>query len=277
MNTNPPDYLTTSDVVYLASIIGVEDGVFIVGGQSLNLWAERYSDRFPELDAYGPFTSKDIDYFGHRQAAAKLANALDGELLCPSMDDATPNTAVVRATINGRLVVIDFIASVLGIMHVDHLKRHAVQITARMRGVDGSHHGSIAIPVMHPVHCMISRIANVLSPATRRQDDNAMRQLAASRWVVYGYLQEMLESSEIRAATDVVQDLYDYIRSDQFGRTAHEHVAFDPLDIIRSVAHDTRFDQRFRAITIAKMIRDTEQRRTRRAKDRARRQTERRA
>jgi hypothetical protein len=153
----PPDYLTIDDVLSLASIIGLKDGAFIVGGQASNLWAERYSGRFPELEAYGPFTSKDIDYFGHRQAAKKLADALGGEVRYPTMDDETPNTALVQATINGRLVVIDFISKVLGIARTDHLKRNVVEITARVREVDGPPRGSIAIPVMHPLHCLRAR------------------------------------------------------------------------------------------------------------------------
>lgn len=39
-------------------------GAFLVGGQALNLWAERYSAAAPELDSYGPYTSKDVDFFG---------------------------------------------------------------------------------------------------------------------------------------------------------------------------------------------------------------------
>lgn len=39
-------------------------GAFLVGGQALNLWAESYSAAAPELDSYGPYTSKDVDFFG---------------------------------------------------------------------------------------------------------------------------------------------------------------------------------------------------------------------
>ena len=70
-------------IVYdLAGILQLSDKAFIVGGQALNLWAERYSE-VPELAAYGPYTSKDIDYFGRREAARKLADALGGTLRIP--------------------------------------------------------------------------------------------------------------------------------------------------------------------------------------------------
>lgn len=111
----PTGAFTAEDVIAVASVIDLEDGAFVVGGQALNLWAERFAARTRELVAYGPYTSKDIDYFGYREAAAKLAKALGGKVSYPPLGDATPSTAVVMAEINGKPVQIDFIASVLGV------------------------------------------------------------------------------------------------------------------------------------------------------------------
>lgn len=55
----------------------------------MNLWAEFYSAA-EELHAYRSYTSKDIDYFGQREAAQKLAVALGGKVLIPNVDDQTP-------------------------------------------------------------------------------------------------------------------------------------------------------------------------------------------
>jgi hypothetical protein len=55
--------MLSAKIVYrLASILTLSDGAFIVGGQALNIWAERYS-AVAELADFGPYTSKDIDYF----------------------------------------------------------------------------------------------------------------------------------------------------------------------------------------------------------------------
>jgi hypothetical protein len=53
--------------------------------------------RAPELAEFGPYTSKDMDYFGRVQAEEKLADALGGTVSTPEMDDATPHTAIVEA------------------------------------------------------------------------------------------------------------------------------------------------------------------------------------
>jgi hypothetical protein len=38
--------------------------IVVVGGQAVNFWADRYSPDKPELLAYRPFTSRDLDLLG---------------------------------------------------------------------------------------------------------------------------------------------------------------------------------------------------------------------
>ena len=210
---------TAGDVIAVASIIDLEDGAFVVGGQALNLWAERFSARTRELAAYGPYTSKDIDYFGHREAAAKLAAALGGRVFYPPPGDATVSTAVVEAEINGRRVQIDFIHNVLGVA-ARALERAIAEIAVPVRTGDGGDR-VLTIPLMHPVHCLQSRIANVLHPATRRRDDTAMRQLHAAPIVVREYIAEALDDGDRREAHECLQEIFRYVRSDTLGAVAH--------------------------------------------------------
>jgi hypothetical protein len=76
LSAERPQPLARATVIKLASVLSLEDNAFIVGGQALNLWAERYAATRADLLSFGPFTSKDLDYFGHRAAAEKLAAAL---------------------------------------------------------------------------------------------------------------------------------------------------------------------------------------------------------
>lgn len=68
------------EIIHHASPSG---GAFLVGGQALNFWADRYSGAAPELDSYGPYTSKDVDFFGTVDAARKLATSLGGGVRVP--------------------------------------------------------------------------------------------------------------------------------------------------------------------------------------------------
>ena len=68
----------------------------VVGGQAVNLWAERYQDREPELAKYQPFTSKDLDLIGTMDdvlllsqqtgAKSKLENLLNIEYIWSDLE-----------------------------------------------------------------------------------------------------------------------------------------------------------------------------------------------
>jgi hypothetical protein len=235
-------------VIQLASILRLSDGAFLVGGQALNLWAERYSAA-PELEVYGPYTSKDIDYFGHRQAAEKLAAALHGEVTYPTLDDMTPHTAIVTADVGGEHLVIDFIDTVLGVQP-SKLEKLAVEISAPVK-FEGQA-GMLLIPVMHPLHCLQSRIAN--RTKLHRRDDLAERQLQASVYVLREYLREMLKEGQLDEVTATLKDLFGYLRSDPEGRRSPSILTFDTISIFEELSTDLRLDERYRTKTIGPMI-----------------------
>ena len=250
--------LARTTVIKLASVLGLEDNAFIVGGQALNLWAERYALGRPELIAFGPFTSKDLDYFGHRQAAKKLADALNGEVHYPGPDDHTPNSAVVTATIDGLDLEIDFLSDVSGVK-ANALERDAVELIVPVRGngVD-----ELVLPVMHPLHCLQSRVANVVTLG--RHDDVAMRQLAAAPIVLQAYIDEMLAEGDVKEAKLVLQRLFEFLRGDIAARKCPELPMRNPAEIFAAFQRDRRLDLRFRWFNLRSMRRTLRSRRRRR-------------
>ncbi|HEX8416598.1 MAG TPA: hypothetical protein VF641_03250 [Methylobacterium sp.] len=218
-----------------------------MGGQALNLWAERYS-HVPELALYGPYTSKDLDYFGHRDAAEKLAKCLGGRVLVPSRDDATPQSAIVVAELGGEKIQIDFLKYIKGVP-VRALADSAAELVLTIHTAAGP--SELALPVMHPLHCLQSRIANVVE--LKREDDVAARQLAAAPIVVREYISEMLDAGDHPEATRTLQRLFEHLRSDINGRVAHRHAGRDPAEIIDHFASDERLDARYREHNIAEM------------------------
>jgi hypothetical protein len=244
-------------IVYrIASILTLSDGAFIVGGQALNIWAERYSS-VAELTDFGPYTSKDIDYFGQRDAAAKLAEQIGGRLRIPTMDDATPQSAIVEATIDGHDIEIDFLTHVLGVDDAG-LKKAAVNIVLQVCTAEGI--GILKVPIMHPFHCLQSRIANVVT--LHRKQDIARRQLEASPIVLREYINEMLTAGDHREATDTLERIFEYLRSDVVGRGAHRIMKNDPATLLDYFAEDERIDVRYRENTLANMQRQLANRRT---------------
>lgn len=261
--------LTPQDVFTVAvAIEGIE--ALVVGGQALNIWAERFSERAPELRAYGPFTSRDIDYFGYAEAAQQLAAKLGGEAKIPEPDDHTPNTAVVLATVNGKTLLIDFIGHVLGV-RTKHLAGNSIEIDVPC--VFDAREAHVLVNLMHPVHCLQSRVANVLHPAMRREDDTSRRQLAAAVPIVREYIVERLEVGDLKEATESTRDFFGWLKTDEFARQMHVETETDPLPALEAIARAPGWDERYRTLILNKMVEriiSDRQRRTRHA-DAARR------
>ena len=249
----PP--LDPEDVIEIASVLDLGDHAFLVGGQATNLWAERYANRATELAMFGPYTSVDVDYHGHREAAEKLAHAFNGRVRFPKFGDETPNSAIVEIEIHGREIRIDFIHTVLGVRRRD-LKVSELRVPAKSPAAT-----FLMIPVMHPVACLESRVANVLSPAMGRSDAVAIRQLRASPMIVREFISEALRDGDFREAQACLRAVYVYMRSDQFGRRVLELEMDDPLNILRYFAEDERLDARYRRYNLNGMIADIEARR----------------
>jgi len=247
-----PEPLGPAEVIPIVSNLTVDDNTFIVGGQATNLWAWYYRDKVQYLRDEGPFTSQDIDYFGGLDVAQKLAEAINGRVLKPSRDTMnSPNTAIVEVVIDGRYIRIDFLDKLLGISKRD-IERGASVLAI---GADvGGTPVIVEVPIMHPLLCLKSRIANIMHPATKRRDATAMRQLQASYHVSEAYIDHALRDGDHREATDFLLGTFNYLRSDQFGRHAHNEVPIDPLGIMNRFISDERIDPRYRERALARQI-----------------------
>ncbi|MBX9616615.1 MAG: hypothetical protein K2X25_13540 [Caulobacteraceae bacterium] len=237
--------LPPATVFKLVSILGLDDNAFVVGGQAFNIWAERYAAGDAALSEFGPFTSKDLDYFGHLQAATKLATALQGKVNIPSLDDHTPHAAQVEAEVDGLWIEVDFITNVIGVR--TGLETLAVELLIPYRTTEGE--GVLEVPVMHPLHCFQSRVANVTRLG--RTDDTALRQVNAAPIMLGHYIDEQLRVGDTREAQRVLRQLADFLMKDQDGRRAHEVCRVDPLGIIDRAEKDDRLDARFRSFNLA--------------------------
>lgn len=241
-------HLPQRAVIEIAKILSEDDRAFVVGGQALNLWAEYYSERAAELLEFRPYTSKDIDYFGQRAVAEKLAAGLGGTIQVPAPDDMTFQTAIVRATIDGIAIDIDFLSHVKGVQR--GLQEGVVDLIIPYTHEGGE--AELAIRLMHPLHCLQSRVANVLELG--RKDDTSRRQLEAAPIVVREFISEALADGDEREAINILAGLFRYLSKDPTGRKAHRALRSDPIDIFRHFIADERIDQRWRSMTLPRMI-----------------------
>ena len=236
------------DVVEVASKLAEDDGTFLVGGQATNLWAWYYAGSDPALDPSNPMTSKDIDYFGSFKAAEALAEALGGKAYRPDKDTMnSPSTALVIATLGGRKLEIDFLNGVLGVSRRELEQGVSVlRAPAKVDGLDVF----VNVPLLHPLLCLKSRVANMLSPATLRRDQIAWAQLHAAIAIVGAYVSDTLEAGDWKEAKACIQDLVAYLRSDTYARQAEAELGVDLIDILRRFEDDAAIDARYRERTL---------------------------
>jgi hypothetical protein len=247
------------EVIEIASKFETEDAAFIIGGQATNFWAWFYEEREPDLANLGPFTSEDIDYFGSKEIAATVADALGGQLFVPQPGDHTPNTAQIVATFNGKPLRIDFLNSVLGVRH-DELEKgvSVLEIDAELDGKPTK----VQIKVLHPLLCLKSRIVNILHPATRRKDLISKVQAEGALIILRRFIDDALDDPNgWKDVHSCFRRLFRYLRHDEYVKIADIQTSVDPLTVLKHFADDTRIDHRYRNRNLKTMIAKIEQRR----------------
>jgi hypothetical protein len=151
----PLTYEQTTRV--LARLAGVGD-IVLVGGQAVNFWAGMYEHTTPELADNGPYTSKDIDFAGSKEAVQECAARLGGRAKLATLDDMnTPSTGLVLfIDEDGYERQIDFLGMVAG---VGDRKVFDTSFLATILDENGQ--PAARFRVMHPEQCLQSRLYNV--------------------------------------------------------------------------------------------------------------------
>ena len=191
MAKNDEAYMPSALVLRVLASAGPD--VILVGGQALAFWMDRYGIRQPgDL----PAVSRDVDFFTRDAANSAplqaFAQAIRGQanVRPPEAITALIGSAVAQAE-GDRIYNVDLLHAVVGLTR-DEIERNAV--LARLRGVEH------AIRVMHPLHVLQSRNAN-LHELKEKQDDLGRLQFRLAIEVARRFLE--LEIDRIEAAADV--------------------------------------------------------------------------
>lgn len=261
----PP--LTVQDLNEVLERMGPElERVVLIGGQAVECWVQYYlrQGRAPELAAT-PVASLDIDFCASVRTVVAIADRLQGKPIFPGgkivldgfadavplagtpilpglrsrtdgFDDATPNAAVVRFfDARGHERTIDFLPDPHG-MDAAEVERGSISVG--IDRADGTETG-LACRVMHPVHCMESRVHNVIGLPDRYDTPHGRRQLRASVVLAREALKDTLEatpedgSSPVRRVLRLNERIFRFCLEDDDGRVIHAHPdGADPLDAV---------------------------------------------
>ncbi|MBI1966055.1 MAG: hypothetical protein HYS46_07390 [Betaproteobacteria bacterium] len=132
------------------------DNAVLIGGQAVAFWIQ-YFDIQPRL----PALTGDIDYLATIAEAKRVSARLKipHKLKTASLDDHTPNSAVLSVEIRGypEPVLIDFLASIIGV------ESEAIKISAVVIEFEG-----VPIRVLHPLHLLQTKIWNLYRLENKR-------------------------------------------------------------------------------------------------------------
>lgn len=150
--------LKSDDAALLIDQTRTESAV-LIGGQAVAFWS-RYFNIEPRL----PTLTGDVDYLGTKAAAKRASGQLKlpHDLKIATLDDATPNTAVLSVDVEGysEPVLIDYLASIIGIETKD------IEKTAILAEFNGQ-----PLRVLHPLLLLQAKIWNLYRLEEKRTEE----------------------------------------------------------------------------------------------------------
>lgn len=125
------------------------DKAILIGGQAVAFWAQYFG-----IQSRLPALTGDIDYLATIAEAKRISARLKipHKLKIASLDDRTPNSAVISVEMQGypEPVLIDYLASIIG------MKSEAIEKSAVVIEFEGE-----PIRVLHPLHLLQAKLWNL--------------------------------------------------------------------------------------------------------------------
>jgi hypothetical protein len=152
----------------------------VIGGQAVNLWAERYQADSPPWTELRPYTSFDLDVLGSRTDVLKCSQALNAEPFFPQPSENTANSGKIVTQLAGSDFEIDFLHSPNGLSPAE-VRELARAITFE----------NIPLKVLHPLHCVESKTVNLATIPQNSGERQDLKHLRLSIAILREYLRDL--------------------------------------------------------------------------------------
>lgn len=167
----------------------------------------------------------------------------------PEPFSPTPNTGLVQFTdADGVIRVIDFLAHPFGLDYED-----VVEKAIKVRLLDEHKHPTpLFMLVMHPMHCLESRVHNV-ARLPGYDSPRALGQLRAAILCLHEYLRDRLDAHAVRAVLGYNERVFKLAAYDHSALIVYQRHHIDPFD---ALVVDERLPEKFHTLRLPQM-RDT--------------------
>ena len=165
----------------LAAAGTLDTQAILVGGQAVYFWASRYSDRFPALETFLPYTSQDADYLADVPTAQRLASQLQSRFHPAPTKGGMLGLSLGDIPLEGEMKV-----EILG--RINGVKSDDVRAAALVIGWQ-----DLEVCVIHPAQLYVGKGCNLLGiDQTERQDS---QHFGIMQWVMRGFLADLAQTA----------------------------------------------------------------------------------
>ena len=213
--------LTFEDIYSFIELLPESDTITLIGGQALNFWTELYFHNNPEFyKKYGPFTSMDIDFLGGKSEIIECAENWGGTVKLSDPFDITPNSGIVIIPFKaGENLIVDFLTSVHGLTDAEVLK-HRIKIRYKNAG----------FYVIHPIHCLKSRIVNLIG--LYRNDQVSLSRVEIAIAIVNKRIIQLVYENRKRQALDEIEMVFRLSCNSMFGIPLYTDYGLDIFEAV---------------------------------------------
>jgi hypothetical protein len=155
-------------------------GAVVIGGQAVNLWAERYQSESPPWNELRPYTSFDLDVLGSRTDVLACSEALRAEAFFPLPSENTVNSGKIVTRLGESDFEIDFLHSPNGLSPAE-IRELARDLTFE----------NIPLKVLHPLHCVESKTINLATIPQGTGERQDLKHLRLSIAILHEYLKSL--------------------------------------------------------------------------------------
>lgn len=199
----------------------------LVGGQAIEVWGVLLDVLAPSGDQNA--LTEDTDWLGGAADAQWLANILQSEnvieLTKATFDDNTANTAVILLQRpDGRILLMDFLHSITGLGNAE-INKMAVLLE-----IPNQHGKLLSLRVLHPLHCLQSRMANLQIYSKKRAGNGPLQ----AQWAV-DIVRAYLRLTALHNSSDEVSKACRQLAAISAGVSAqycYTHYGLEPLQAV---------------------------------------------
>lgn len=206
----------------------------LIGGQAIEVWGVVLKVPPPVATSRGdtgPFhaLTSDADWLGSSEDAKWLATLLGvgiTALKIPGINDNSPSTAMLYLQREeNHVVLMDFLMAVTGLDNKD------VEARATELDIPTATGGTFKLRVLDPIHCLVSRMANLKAYASKR-DTNGIDQTHWALSIVHAYLCAIIQNGV--KPEQVASQVRRILELAEFGPAeyCYTHFQIDPLQCV---------------------------------------------